>query len=315
MRLKEILEEDVGGNYLYHATSGDPNTIKSILSNGLKTNTVNAERNGTNTPTVSFTRNPRYALTAKDDAGRAVSGIANGVVLVFDGDTVRRIKKPMPVAHSGNSINSFNTIQKTLTDILASGVDTSRMRVTMGAGTKPIRDAADAIEEIIPEASMAEVQKYIGSPGIRFWIDNITKPFFAAPSQETLDTALSYFNIGKKYIMSLPGVSRGKSQGASEYEEVVPYNGTHIPIRTLGLVGYFLNPAVDEDRGNQIREIFNKSGVKEFDQFGANRTRTSQTAARAKAQQPQQPAVQQPPPQQPATPVQQPQQAVPARNP
>jgi hypothetical protein len=97
----EGLDEAVGGNYLYHATSAGG--LKGMLSSG-SIKAANAPQGATaaqtQLPTVSLTRDWGYA--SGSNAGNQMAGIGRDVVIVLDRNTVESNFKTLGTSQSTN---------------------------------------------------------------------------------------------------------------------------------------------------------------------------------------------------------------------
>ena len=102
----EGLDEAVGGNYLYHATSDTG--LKSILQSGA----INAARGAqsatnaqTQLPTVSTTRDWGYA-SGSNAAKQGQGGIARSAILVLDRNAIEQRYKTLGTSQSSNTRGS-----------------------------------------------------------------------------------------------------------------------------------------------------------------------------------------------------------------
>jgi hypothetical protein len=248
---ESIVNEAVGGNYLFHATGSDINVLKSIISNGLITNTSNQERTGSKLRALSFTRNWRYALTTKDDDNQGTTGIANGVIFVLDQSILRQKNKMQSVDRPADVINELKAVLAALPT------------------AKTTNDLFKLIDGDVSPENLATLSKIAGSSLMngRSFISAVTKPYLAdktnqqalADAQSKIKQAISHFvktSAGKSIA------SAGGSTG-SEYEEVILTPLKYVPFKDLGVVGYMINPAVDSAKQQEIRNLFAKVGIKE----------------------------------------------------
>ena len=97
--MKGIIVEEVGGNYLYHATSAEG--LKSILQSGTVRRAAGpqkATQAQTNLPTVSMTRDWGYA--AGNNSVEQYQGISRSAVLVFDRAKIENNYKSLATSQS-----------------------------------------------------------------------------------------------------------------------------------------------------------------------------------------------------------------------
>lgn len=250
----EGLDEAVGGNYLYHATSSDINVLKNIISNGLITNNSNQERTGSKLRALSFTRNWRYALTSTDDDNQGTTGIANGVIFVVDQSILKQKNKMQSVDRPADIINEFKAVLAALPT------------------AERVNDLFQLMDGSVTPAQLAALSQIAGSStpimNGRSFILAVAKPYLAdktnqqalADAQSKIKQAISYFvktSAGKSIA------SAGGSTG-SEYEEVILTPLNYVPFKDLGVVGYMINPGVDSANQQAIRNLFAKVGVNEM---------------------------------------------------
>ena len=250
----EGLDEAVGGNYLYHATSSDINVLKNIISNGLITNDSNQERTGSKLRALSFTRNWRYALTSTDDDNQGTTGIANGVIFVVDQSILKQKNKMQSVDRPADIINEFKAVLAALPT------------------AERVNDLFQLMDGSVTPAQLAALSQIAGSStpimNGRQFILAVAKPYLAdktnqqalANAQSKIKQAISYFvktSAGKSIA------SAGGSTG-SEYEEVILTPLNYVPFKDLGVVGYMINPTVDPANQQAIRNLFAKVGVNEM---------------------------------------------------
>lgn len=163
---ESIVKEAVGGNYLYHATSADVDTLRNIISNGLITNTSNQSRTGSKLRALSFTRSWRYALTTKDDDNQGTTGIGTGVIFVIDQSILRQKNKMQSVDRPADIINELKAVLAALPT------------------AKILNDLYKLMERSIEDPEdLAALSKIAGSPtpviSGRSFISAVTKPYFA----------------------------------------------------------------------------------------------------------------------------------------
>ena len=252
--MAEGLDEAVGGNYLYHATSSDINVLKNIISNGLITNNSNQERTGSKLRALSFTRNWRYALTSTDDDNQGTTGIANGVIFVVDQSILKQKNKMQSVDRPADIINEFKAVLAALPT------------------AERVNDLFQLMDGSVTPAQLAALSQIAGSStpimNGRQFILAVAKPYLAdktnqqalANAQSKIKQAISYFvktSAGKSIA------SAGGSTG-SEYEEVILTPLNYVPFKDLGVVGYMINPVVDPAKQQEIRNLFAKVGVNEM---------------------------------------------------
>jgi hypothetical protein len=253
-KLSEGLDEAVGGNYLYHATGSNINSLKNIISNGLITNTSNQERTGSKLRALSFTRNWRYALTKKDDDNQETTGIANGVIFVVDQSILKQKNKMQSVDRPADIINEFKAVLAALPT------------------AESAMDLFQLIDGSVTPAQLAALSQIAGSStpitNGRQFISAVAKPYLAdktnqqalANAQSKIKQAISYF------VKTSAGKSIASAGGstASEYEEVILTPLNYVPFKDLGVVGYMINPGVDSANQQAIRNLFAKVGVNEM---------------------------------------------------
>jgi hypothetical protein len=110
--IKPLYEWVNDTNYLYHGTS--PESALMIINSGHIKDFTQSRIDNTKTG-VSLTRNPRYAQTGSDDAGRRSSKIGGetigtDVVFVFNSNILNNMKKKYTVAQSmGKNYNDTMT--------------------------------------------------------------------------------------------------------------------------------------------------------------------------------------------------------------
>lgn len=266
---KENLDEDVGSNYLYHATRSDIDTLQSIISNGLETNDANQDRTGSKLRAASFTRNWRYALTGKDDDGEKTSNVAHGVILVVDKGTIQNNFKFKAVDRPADFMNLLKVVIPALSQVQK--VDDLWKKLGL-------------LDHWTSDLEQKIIRKVSGDSNIstmRQFISRVTKKYYEDPTnKQAYNDAVNKINQTiNMYAKSIPSKSQGGT--ASEYEDVVLTKYPYIPLRSLGFVGYMINPTVDEENRQQIKSLFTKAFGKDMEMPIPNATRPRDLPAKS----------------------------------
>jgi hypothetical protein len=165
----EDLEEDVGGNYLYHST----NSLKSILASGQINKSdfqkqQDTTRAQTKLPTFSVTRDWNYAVGGKG-TGQVLGAIGRSAIIVLDRNAVESNFKTLSTGQSGDKLDfrgtpypgntgfGYNVIKKQPDDAYARRQIAMRKKMATPDNTKgPKEKMGGEFEEavVVPKGSM-----------------------------------------------------------------------------------------------------------------------------------------------------------------
>ena len=203
----EGLDEAVGGNYLYHATSAGG--LKAILSSGgirSADGPQSATSAQTKLPTVSTTRDWGYA--SGSNAGNQMAGIGRDAILVLDRNAVESNFKTLGTSQSTNikglAFNPYLTkdgvARSQNTDPMARNIAKAKAK-----NAEPTAKAGGEFEEavVVPKGSLPLKGTMVG-----FWIN---------PKSELMkDPAI--MNDPRRLDMPRPNqfVKAAQSQGVAE---------------------------------------------------------------------------------------------------
>ena len=205
--MAEGLDEAVGGNYLYHATSAGG--LKAILSSGgirSADGPQSATSAQTKLPTVSTTRDWGYA--SGSNAGNQMAGIGRDAILVLDRNAVESNFKTLGTSQSTNikglAFNPYLTkdgvARSQNTDPMARNIAKAKAK-----NAEPTAKAGGEFEEavVVPKGSLPLKGTMVG-----FWIN---------PKSELMrDPAI--MNDPRRLDMVRPNqfVKAAQSQGVAE---------------------------------------------------------------------------------------------------